>query len=109
MKMRVTPFFALLAVFFLSCPVWAHSESTPLTLSQPATIGSTTLKPGQYRIVADLKTDQVRVERNGKLIGTFTGTPVTLNSKSEQTAIVFDGQRISEIQFTGKTEALKLE
>ncbi len=109
MKIRVAPFVAFLSVLFLSCPVWAHSESTPLDLSQPATIGSTTLKPGQYRLIANLSTDQVRVERKGKVIGTFTGTPVTLQTKSEQTAIVFNGRQISEIQFTGKTEALKLD
>jgi hypothetical protein len=109
MRIRVAPFFAFLAVLLLSCPVWAHSESTPLTLMQPATIGNMTLKPGQYRFFADLNTDQVRVERNGKVVGTFTGKPVMLHSKSEQTAIVFNGRRISELQFTGKTEAIKLD
>ncbi|HEV2289991.1 MAG TPA: hypothetical protein VGR81_13690 [Candidatus Acidoferrales bacterium] len=48
------------------------------------------------------------MERKGKVIGTFAGKPVTLQTKSEETAIVFNGRRISEIQFTGKTEALKL-
>lgn len=109
MKIRVAPFVAFLSVLFLSCPVWAHSESTPLDLSQPATIGNTTLRPGQYKLVADLNADQVRVESNGKLIGTFTGKTVALRSKSEQTAVIFDGQRISEIEFAGKTEAIKLD
>lgn len=108
MRIRVALPFAFLAVLFLSCPVWANSESTPLYLSQPATIGNTTLKPGQYRLIANLSAGQVRVERKGKVIGTFAGKPVTLQTKSEETAIVFNGRRISEIQFTGKTEALKL-
>ncbi|MFZ0211310.1 MAG: hypothetical protein WBE20_03115 [Candidatus Acidiferrales bacterium] len=68
-----------------------------------------TLRPGQYQFVADPNSDEVRVERGGKLIGTVAGKAVTLNQKSEYTAIIFNGSRISEIQFMGKVEAIKID
>ncbi|MGC1291814.1 MAG: hypothetical protein WA855_11085 [Candidatus Acidiferrales bacterium] len=105
---RFSQCLAILAVLALSAPVFARSMSEPLDLNQPATIGSTTLQPGHYEFKADLNSNQVQVERNGRLVATIEGKEVTLNKKAPYGAVVMDGRRIHEIQFGGKIEAIEI-
>jgi hypothetical protein len=107
---RLSQCLALLAVLALSAPVFAKSMSQPMVLTQPATIGNTTLQPGHYKLTANLESDQVLIksEDNGKLVATVTGRTVTLNRKSAYSAVVFNGRSIHEIQFSGKTEAIEI-
>ncbi len=107
---RLSQCLALLAVLALSAPVFAKSMSQPIVLTHAATIGTTTLQPGHYKITANLESDQVFVKRedDGKLVATVTGKTVTLNKKSAYSAVVFNGQSIHEIQFSGKTEAIEI-
>jgi hypothetical protein len=110
MQCRFIQSVAVLAVLAFSAPVFARAMSQPLDLTQPAMIGSTTLKPGQYHLSADPNSNQVRVVRDSdrKLVATVQGTTVTLHQKSPYGAVIMDGQRIHEIQFAGKTEAIEL-
>ncbi len=107
---RLSQCFALLALLALSAPVFAKSMSQPIVLTQPATIGNTTLQPGHYNITANLESDQVVVKRedDNKLVATVTGKTVTLDTKSPYSAVVFNGRSIHEIQFSGKTEAIEI-
>ena len=109
MRIRVSPFIAALAVVVFTCPVWAHSESIHLRLSRPATIGSTSLQPGKYTFSADTNMNQLIVKRDGKLVATIPAKEVTLKHKSPYTAVVFNHRQIQEIQFGGKTQAIKVD
>ena len=109
MRTYLSPCLAALAVVALAIPVWAHSESAPLTLSRPATIGTVSLQPGKYTLTADTDMNDVMVKRDGKLIATVPGKQVTLNRKPEYTAVLFNRRQIQEIQFEGKTEAVKVD
>jgi hypothetical protein len=110
MQYRLTQCLAVLAVLAFSVPVFARAMSQPLDLTQPATIGSTTLQPGQYHLTADPNSNQVRVVRDSdkKLVATVQGTTITLHQKSAYGAVVMDGQRIHEIEFRGKAQAIEL-
>ncbi|HEV2617590.1 MAG TPA: hypothetical protein VGU63_13375 [Candidatus Acidoferrales bacterium] len=108
MRIRLSPCLAALAVAAIACPVWAHAQSAPLTISQPATIGNTSLQPGNYVLTADTDMHEVMVKRDGKVIATVPAKEVTLNKKPEYTAVLFNGRQIQEIQFEGKTEAVKV-
>jgi hypothetical protein len=99
---------AVLAMLALAAPVFAKSVSQTIALTQPAKIGDASLKPGNYKFVADLNSDQVRVEHNGKLVASLVGKTVNLNNKSPYNAVVFNGRRIHEIQISGKTQAIEL-
>jgi hypothetical protein len=110
MLTRLSQGLVVLAILALSAPVFARSRSMaqPLDLSQPATIGSTTLKPGHYEIRADENSNQVRVTHDSKLVATVEGKIVTLNRKAPYAAVVFNGRQIHEIQFSGKIEAIEI-
>lgn len=109
MRTRVNPCLAALAVAAVAIPVWGRTESAPLTLSQPATIGTVSLKPGLYTLTADTDMNEVMIKRDGKVIATVPAKGVTLNRKPEYTAVVFNNRQIQEIQFEGKTEAIKVD
>lgn len=108
MMNRICQSLAIFAVLVLSPPIFARSVSQPLELDQPATIGSTTLRPGHYDVQADLNSYQVRITQNRKLVVTVEGKIVTLNKKAPYGAVVFNGRRIHEIQFSGKSEAIEI-
>lgn len=107
---RISQCLVFLAVLAFALPAFAKSVSQPIVLTQPATIGSTTLQPGHYKITANLESDQVLVknQNNGKLVASVTGKVVTLNQKSPYSAVVFNGRDIHELQFSGKTEAIEI-
>ena len=96
-------------ILALATPLWARTESARLTLNQPATIGQTTLHPGRYRFVANTMTQSVRVMRNGRTMATIPGKWVTLHQKSPYTAVLLQKRVIQEIQFSGRTKAIKLD
>ncbi|HVA18146.1 MAG TPA: hypothetical protein VMV59_10600 [Candidatus Dormibacteraeota bacterium] len=109
MRIRLAPSLVALAVVAFACPVWAHAESAPITLTRPATIGSTSLHPGKYTLTPNADMNKVMVKRDGKLVATVPATQVTLHNKPAYTAVVLNGRQIQEIQFEGKTAAVKVD
>jgi len=109
MRTRSNPCLAALAVAAVAIPVWGRTESAPLTLNQPATIGTVSLKPGLYTLTANTDMKEVMIKLNGKVIATVPAKGVTLNRKPEYTAVVLNNRKIQEIQFEGKTEAIKVD
>lgn len=97
------------AAIALAIPLWAHGLSADVTIGKVATIGSTTLKAGSYHVVVDSKTDEVRFMQDGHVMATAPGKMVKLKSKSPYTDLVFNKEQVQEIQFSGKTEAIRIE
>lgn len=100
---------AVLVAAAFAIPVWAHEESASLILSKPATIEQKALKPGDYKFVANTGTKEVRVMRRGRVVATVPGKWITLQSKSPYNAVVLNKRQIREIDFSGKTQAVRLE
>lgn len=99
---------AVLAMLALASPVFAKSFSQTIDISRPTTIGRKSLRPGHYKFTANLSSDMVRVEHDGKVVATVQGKAVDLKNKAPYSALVFNGQRIQEIQFQGKMQAIKV-
>jgi uncharacterized protein YfaP (DUF2135 family) len=105
---RFANLLVVLAMLALASPVFAKSFSQTIDISQPATIGEKSLQPGHYKFTADLNSDMVRIERDGKLVATIQGKTVDLKNKSPYGALVFNGRRIEQIQFQGKMQAIEI-
>jgi len=108
MLKRITNCLAVLAVLCMAAPVFAKTYSQTIQITHPSTIGRQSLRPGRYRVLANLSSDRVKVEHNGKIVASVEGKTVTLHHKSPYAAVVFNHRRIHEIQFSGKMQAIEL-
>lgn len=109
MRVHTNVCLAVLAAFGFAIPVWGHGLSATVNLENPATIGSTTLKPGNYRVVVDGKTNEVQVVQDGHVLATVPGRWVSLKNKAPYTAVILSKNQIQEIDFSGKTQAIRVE
>jgi hypothetical protein len=62
------------------------------------------LEPGQYKVVAEGNT--AKFERDGDIVAEAPFTWKTLSSKPEYSEVMTDHDRITEIDFSGKTQAI---
>ncbi|HUJ33392.1 MAG TPA: hypothetical protein VLY23_19070 [Candidatus Acidoferrum sp.] len=101
---------AVAVLFMLAVPVWAHTDTAQLSVTQPATIGATQLKPGNYRL--EIKNNDTQL----KVVDTDTDRTVAevpcrwiqLNTKPDQTEVVLTHNKVTEIDFGGSTQAIKV-
>ncbi|HTS11235.1 MAG TPA: hypothetical protein VMH00_03885 [Candidatus Limnocylindrales bacterium] len=101
---------ALAVLFVLAVPAWAHSDTAQLTVTQPATIGTTQLKPGDYKL--EVKNDGTRI----KVIDSSTDRTVAevpchwvqLKEKPNQTEVLLNANRVTEIDFGGTMQAARV-
>jgi hypothetical protein len=96
------------AVAMMSLPVWARPESTTLVLTAPTQIGATQLQPGQYEIRAEPKGDHLTVYREGKAVAEVPVQWIQLNKKPAQSSVVMSDNRVTEVDFGGKTDAAQI-
>jgi hypothetical protein len=91
----------LIAVPGYSRTTTSTSVKSTFTLSDPATLGGKTLKPGQYSVIAN--DSKVTVKLDGKIVAEMPAQWVDGKDKQSQTNIVLDGNQIQEIRFGGQT------
>ncbi len=107
----VTFLLATIAGFIVTIPVLAKTNSintikAVIDLDSNAKLGSKTLAPGEYRVIA--KGNEVKFERDGSVVASVPCTMKELSKKADETAYILDKGRIIEIQVSGKTEAIEL-
>lgn len=116
--MKVLRYLALTAALsvMLSLGAFAKdSKSGSFTLSQQARIGSTVLAPGNYKAewTGPNNAVTVSIEKNGKTVATAKGKVKELPTKADNNAVTVrtmsnNQQRVEEIDFSNRTEALML-
>jgi hypothetical protein len=101
---------SVLAAVAFAIPAWAaHKMSTQLSLNHPTKIGDTTLKPGNYRLVVNSGQNDVRVMKEGRLLATVPGKWVNLKNRSPYSDVVINKNQVKEIDFSGKTQAIRVD
>lgn len=98
-----------LALCAMALPLWAHTDSATISVTQRTTIEGTQLKPGTYQIKIPQNGDQMKVvTAEGKVVAQVPCHWVTLKEKPSDTEVVFQRNRITEVEFGGKTQAAKV-
>ncbi len=105
MRFRFLQVFAILAVLALSAPVWARTKSVDLRVTDTSTIGSTQLQPGEYQLKAEEGANQVTILHHGKVVAEVPCHWVQLQSKANQSQVLFTSNQITEVDFGGDTQA----
>jgi len=106
---RLLPGLALLAMTGLVVPTYAADENInkSITIADTVSVGSTQLKPGDYRVKVD--GNKVTIEFHNKVVATAEGKWEPRNERFESTAVIYDSNHnVQEIRFSGRKDALVL-
>jgi hypothetical protein len=108
MDFRTKTSLTVVAVLALSLPIWARTDSAQLVIDHPVTIGTQQLEPGTYNLKANDGENQISIVRadNGKTIASVPCEWVQLAQKPRETEILFNADRVVEIDFGGKTKGV---
>ena len=99
-----------IAVLALASTSWAaHRDTTQWTVNDTSTIGSSTIRPGEYQIRAEEGANQLDVVKEGTVVATVPCHWIHLDQKSEFTEVMTNSNNVSEIHFAGRTEAIKID
>lgn len=111
MHIRPKHCFTAVALCALAIPVWAaHADTADLTVIDSATIGTTQLKPGDYKLEVSPNATQLKVVEtdNGKTVAEVPCHWFDLQKKASTTQVVTNNNQVTEIDFGGKTQAVKV-
>jgi hypothetical protein len=108
MDLRTKTSLAVAAALVLSLPMWARTNSAQLVIDHPVTIGTQQLEPGSYNVKANDGENQINIVRsdNGKTVASVPCEWVQLAQKPRDTEVVFNADRVVEIDFGGKTKGV---
>jgi hypothetical protein len=110
MHIRPKHCFTAVALFALAIPVWARTDTAQLTVIQPTTIGTTQLKPGDYKLEVTPNATQLKVVNtdSGQTIAQVPCHWFQLQKKPDTTEVVTNNNQVIEVDFGGKTQAIKV-
>lgn len=89
----------------LAKPNTNASIKATIDITSPTKIGSTTLAPGQYNVTVEA--NQAKFEQDRKTVAEVPCTLKDLPSKAQETQFLVNDDQITEIQVSGKTQAIE--
>ena len=109
MRLRAKHCLAVIAVLTLTLPVWARTYKETINPQKDTMIGSTQLKAGSYDLSGDPAKKELQIWENGKVMATVQGDWVKLPQKPQYSTVVSDGNRITQVQFSGNDQAFEVQ
>jgi hypothetical protein len=79
--------------------------STSIDLTSATKIQNTQLQPGQYKVIAE--GNEAKFEQDGKIVAQVPCTMKMLPNKAKQNRYELDHDRLTEIDVSGKTQAIQ--
>jgi hypothetical protein len=108
MRLKSIQILAAFTLLTLAAPVWAHTRTAIAQISEPTTIGSTQLKPGEYQLRVEDNANQLQIVQHGKVVAVVPVQWVQLQQKPSSTEVLLDGNKITEVEFGGNTQAVQI-
>ena len=108
MRLKSIQLLATLTLLSLAAPVWAHTRTATAYISDTTTIGNTQLKPGEYQLKVEDNATHLQIVQNGKLVAVVPVRWIQLPQKPTNTAVLLDGNKITEVEFGGNTQAVQI-
>ncbi|HEX2776383.1 MAG TPA: hypothetical protein VHN10_07065 [Candidatus Acidoferrales bacterium] len=108
MRLKSIQLLASLTLLTLAAPVWARTHSATAISDGSTTIAGTQLKAGDYELKVDDNASQLQVIQNGKVVAQAPVHWVQLQQKPADTSVLIDGDKIVEVDFGGKTQAVQV-
>lgn len=101
------------AIVALALPIWAkpksdRTDSANWSPLETVTVGQTQVQPGDYTIKAQESGKTLQVIRDGKVVAEVPCHWVELPKKASNTQVDTTGNKMMEVEFAGRTEALQI-
>jgi hypothetical protein len=109
MRLRMKHCVAVLAILTMTMPAWARMYKQTISPDKDTMIGSTQLKAGSYDLSADSGKKELQILENGKVMATVQGDWVKLPTKPQYSTVVSDGNKITQVQFSGSDQAFQVQ
>ena len=87
----------------------AHMYTITWNVSQPTTIGNMEVKPGDYELRVEEGQSQLEVVSHGKMVAQVPCHWIQLPSKAAASQVEGDSNKVTGVEFGGKTAALDFE
>src|SRR5579863_8132119 len=102
-------FLAIMALTVTSVSVWAKNDSADaltanVKLTSAATVGSTKLAAGSYKVVVE--GGKAKFEQGSKVVAEVPCTLKDFAGKINDTSLLMDHNQLTEIQIPGKTKTI---
>ncbi len=110
MRFHGKQYLGVFAGLILALPVWARANSATLIVSHPAQIGSEQLQSGTYTLRVEEGQNELQVlDGDGSLVAKVPCQWIQLPAKAANTDVVINSDRVVEVDFGGKTEAVQIK
>lgn len=110
MRIRPNNLVLLFAAFAFSVPTWAaKTDVAHVDFDHQVTVAGTTIPAGSYDFRAEPGQSKVEIVRSDDhtMVATVPGKWVSLSSKAPYTQVLADQNRVQEVEFGGKTQAIQ--
>ncbi|HXN97561.1 MAG TPA: hypothetical protein VN881_00720 [Candidatus Acidoferrales bacterium] len=108
MRSKSIQLLAAFTLLTLAAPVWARTHSATAISDGSTTVAGTQLKAGDYELKVDDNASQLQVIQNGKVVAQAPVQWIQLPQKAADTTVLLDGNKIVEVDFGGKTQAVQI-
>jgi hypothetical protein len=108
--LRNTKKVAGIIVFCLvALPLWAaRVDSIDWAPTRSMTIGGMQIQPGQYQLKAEEGKAELQVIAKGKVVATVPCHWTELPAKASDSQVSTDGDKVTQVQFVGRTSAIQI-
>jgi hypothetical protein len=95
------------ALLLAALPAWAARMYTVAwSVAAPTTIGNMEIKPGDYELRAEEGQTQLQVMSHGKMVVEVPCHWIQLPSKAAASEVDIDNNKVTGVEFGGRTAAL---
>jgi hypothetical protein len=109
MRPKMNQLLGLLSLLLLASPVWARTDSAKFHADHDVTIGGKQLKAGDYELKIVENDSNLSVTQDGKLVAQVPVHWIQLQDKAHATEVELTENRVTEVDFAGKTQAVQIQ
>jgi hypothetical protein len=107
LNLKSKTYLAIFVFSLITVPICsAHTDSAPWEPTQPTSIGTAQVKPGNYQLKAYEGEDELQVAQDGNVFSTTLCYWVPLPNKAAVTEVKVTNNKVVEVQFKGRSEAI---
>lgn len=113
MNEKCRAFVLMATVAAMAFPIWAKPKNDRTDKAnwepvQPVTVGQTKLQPGSYMLRAQESGKTLEVMRDGKIVAQVPCHWIELSKKAASTQVDTTANKMTQVEFAGRTEALQI-